>query len=167
MKPDIYKVELIGSGFLAVMAKPVASEWIEEEFKNIALEGIEQIVSLLDQNEAWDVGLQNEKELAEKNGMEFVSFPIKDRGLPESVREFSDFTKNLYHQIAGGKNTVIHCRAGIGRTGIVAAGVLLHCGFEVGEAFEHISQKRGIAVPDTIEQSEWVEVNSVEIVSNT
>jgi protein-tyrosine phosphatase len=167
MKPDIYKVELIGSGFLGVMAKPVSGEWIEEEFMGIANEGINSIVSLLELYESYELGLQNEKQLAEKNGMEFVSYPLKDRGIPNSVNEFKKFTKELYHQIAGGKNTVIHCRAGIGRTGLVATGVLLHCGFEPDDAFKHISEKRGVQVPDTEEQINWIVGNYIEIVKST
>ena len=159
MKPDIYTIEVIGSGFLAVMAKPVSGEWIEDEFLGIAKAGIKQIVSLLEVHEEYEVGLQNERKLAEHNHMEFVSFPIQDRGLPNSVSEFSKVTKKLYHEIADGKNTVIHCRAGIGRTGIVAAGVLLHCGFKPDEAFRHISAKRGVQVPDTDEQRNWVLLN--------
>ena len=167
MQPDIYQVELIGSGYLAVMAKPVSGEWIEEEFMGIANEGIKQIVSLLEVHESYDVGLQNEAKLAEKNNMAFISYPIKDRGLPKSVAEFSDFTKNIYSQIVEGYNTVIHCRAGIGRTGIVAAGVLLHCGFKPDEAFKHISIKRGVQVPDTDEQYNWIKSNRSEITSGT
>lgn len=159
MKPDIYTVERIGKGFLAVMAKPVAGEWIEDEFSNIAQEGILQIISLLEQHEVHEVGLQNEKALAENNGMVFISYPIKDRGLPESAAGFAQFTKSVHQQIASGVNTVIHCRAGIGRTGIVAAGVLLHCGFGGEEAFRLISQKRGVQVPDTDEQRAWVIAN--------
>jgi protein-tyrosine phosphatase len=167
MKPDIYQVELIGSGFLAVMAKPVSGEWIEDEFVGIANEGINSIVSLLEFHESYELGLQNEKQLAEKNGMEFLSFPLQDRGLPNSVNKFKIFTKDLYHQIAGGKNIVIHCRAGIGRTGVVAAGVLLHCGFEPHEAFKHISEKRGVQVPDTEEQVNWIVTNYNAIVKST
>jgi protein-tyrosine phosphatase len=152
MRPDIYKIELIGSGFLAVMAKPISGEWIEDEFSSIANEGILQIVSLLETHEEIEVGLVNEKVITEKNGMEFLSYPIKDRGLPNSIEEFSRLTKRLYHQIAGGKNTVVHCRAGIGRTGIFAAGVLLHCGFKPEDAFSLISKRRGVHVPDTEEQ---------------
>ncbi|MDH5324251.1 MAG: tyrosine-protein phosphatase [Gammaproteobacteria bacterium] len=159
MKPDIYKVEYIGSGVLAVMAKPVSGEWIEQEFEGLASEGIKAIVSLLELHEAYEVGLQREKQLTEKNGMEFLSFPIRDRGVPDSVVEFGDFTKMLYWQIEAGKTTVIHCRAGIGRTGVVAAGVLLHCGYKPKEALMHISNKRGVQVPDTEEQEEWLARN--------
>jgi len=41
MKPDIYQVELIGSGSLSVMAKPVSGEWIEDEFIGIREWGID------------------------------------------------------------------------------------------------------------------------------
>ena len=157
MKPEIYQIELIGSGSLCVMAKPVANEWIEDEFSSIASYGIDRIVSLLENHEAFDLGLSKEKQLTEKFGMEFIQYPIPDRGLPSSVNEYLAFTKRLYHEAAGGLNTVVHCRAGIGRTGVIAAGVLLHCGFEPMDAIEHISKLRGVAIPDTQEQINWVE----------
>lgn len=156
MRPDIYQVEPLGIGSLSVMAKPISGEWIDDEFAAIAESGIDRIVSLLERSESYEVGLENEKDYTEKYGMEFISFPIKDRGMPQSMNEFSSFTKNLYHDAVAGINTVIHCRAGIGRTGLVAAGVLLHCAFEPEAAFEHISKKRGVSVPDTSEQREWL-----------
>lgn len=157
MKPDIYHVELIGSGSLSVMAKPVTGEWIRDEFKAIAELGITKVVSLLEAQEAHELGLADEKALVESNGMKFSLHPIRDRGLPSSAKDYLHFTKELYQQAAGGEHIVIHCHAGIGRTGLVAAGVLLHCGFEPQEAFELISSKRGVSVPDTNEQIDWVE----------
>lgn len=165
MSPDIYQVEMIGSGSLSVMAKPVSGEWIEDEFSGIAQYGINRIISLLEEHESYEVGLSQERSLTEKNGMEFISYPIPDRGLPNSISEFASFTKRIYHEAAGGLNTVIHCRAGIGRTGIVAAGVLLHCGFEPSQAFTLISEKRGVSVPDTQEQIDWVTNNYGAIVN--
>ncbi len=165
MSPDIYKIELIGSGSLSVMAKPVSGEWIEEEFSGIAKFGINRVVSLLEINESFELGLGQEKQLTEKYEMEFVHYPIPDRGLPGSVQDYLAFTKRLYHEAAGGLNTVVHCRAGIGRTGIIAAGVLLHCGFEPLDAIAHISKLRGVQIPDTQEQMDWV-VKSFAAMSN-
>ena len=69
----------------------------------------------------------------------------------------------LYATTGNGLNTVIHCLAGIGRTGISAAGILLHAGYEAVEAFERVGTARGMEVPDTEEQREWIISNSAEI----
>lgn len=156
MGPTFYEIELIGSGFLAVMAKPVAGEWVDEEFAGLYQAGLRKVVSLLEEHEAFEVGLSDERELCEKHGLAYVSYPIPDRGLPPSVSGFAELTKSIYHASAGGQSTVIHCRAGIGRTGLVAAGVLLHAAFSVDNAFAHIAQRRGVEVPDTQEQRDWL-----------
>ncbi len=130
MSPDIFKVETIGNGALSVMAKPVSGEWIEDDFQGMARWGVNTIVSLLEGNESYEVGLGSERDLAERNGMEFVSYSIPDRGLPSSVNDFAKFTFFLYKECSAGKNLVVHCRAGIGRTGIVVAGILIHYGYQ-------------------------------------
>ncbi len=147
------------------MAKPMA-EWLEDEISGLAMAGIETVVSLLEPHEEYELGLSQEREYCEKNHIEFVRYPIPDRGVPNSVSSFADLTLNTYHECAGGRSTVIHCRAGIGRTGLVAAGVLLHCGFDVGEAFWHISASRGVNVPDTTQQTDWLYKNKNFILSD-
>ncbi|MEZ5324105.1 MAG: hypothetical protein R3F19_03475 [Verrucomicrobiales bacterium] len=150
-EPSIYIIESIGSGFLAVMARPVPGEWVDDEFAGIAAFGISRVVSLLESHEANEIGPGQEADLCERHNMEFVSYPIRDRELPESVTDFALFTHSLYESIGGGTNTVVHCRAGI-----VAAGVLLHSGFEPDAAFQCIATARGMAVPDTEEQRQWI-----------
>ena len=84
MGPTIYEIEKIGSGFLAVMAKPVAGEWIDDEFAGIAAAGIRQVASLLEPSEAIEVGLGDEQKVCERHGMRFLTYPLADRGLPSS-----------------------------------------------------------------------------------
>lgn len=165
MGPTFYEIELIGSGFLAVMAKPVAGEWIDDEFAGLYQAGIRKVVSLLEDHEAYEVGLAEEQELCAKHDLDYASYPIPDRGLPPSVSSFAELTKSIYHGSAGGQSTVIHCRAGIGRTGLVAAGVLLHAAFSVDDAFAHITQRRGVEVPDTQEQREWLSAHFDQVTS--
>jgi protein-tyrosine phosphatase len=156
MKPEIYKIEPIGSGILFVMPRPSPHEWLEDDIRYLKDFGINRIISLLEKSEEIEIGLANESALANKHSLEFVSYPIKDRGLPGDMKDYLNFTKSLYETIAGGKNTVIHCRAGIGRTGIIAAGVLLHAGFEADDAIAFISSKRNFPVPDTEAQYDWI-----------
>jgi protein-tyrosine phosphatase len=96
-------------------------------------------------------------------GLAFNSFPIPDRGVPDSTVGLSKLACDIFHQCADGKSVVIHYRAGIGRSGVVAAAVPMHSGFEVKEAFHKISNARGVNVPDTEEQALWVN-NNKEII---
>lgn len=156
MKPNIYKIKAIGLGSLSVMAKPVAGEWLDGDFRFYMDSGITLIVSLLEDPEANELGLKDEKDIAARNGIKFLSFPIADRGVPESVYRFQAFISSLYEQIEGGAHASVHCRAGIGRSGLVAAAVLLHEGLEPEEAFALISEARRCPVPDTREQRDWL-----------
>ena len=166
MTSRIYEVKRIGSGTLSVMAKPVAGEDLDDELRAIARSGTDRIVSLLERSEAFEVGLRDEQHVVERHGMAFESYPIPDRGLPASVGDFGKFTRHLHDEAASGKGVVVHCRAGIGRTGLVAAGVLLHCGLTPADAFARVSGCRGVEVPDTDEQRDWLRTNVAAIVQS-
>ena len=165
MLPSIYKIEKIGSGFLAIMGRPRVGEWADDEFSGLKTLGISSVVSLLEVSEARELELNKEEELCFAAGLEFNSFPIPDRGVPNSAVGLSKLACEIYHRCTEGKSVVIHCRAGIGRSGVVAAAVLMHSGFEVKDAFHKISNARNINVPDTEEQALWVEKNK-EIICN-
>ncbi|MEM7283477.1 MAG: dual specificity protein phosphatase family protein [Pseudomonadota bacterium] len=147
------------------MAKPTSGEWIDDEFLGIARAGVKKVVSLLEAQEAYDVGLQDEEVHCKAHGMSYLSYPIRDRGLPDSVSEFSKMSHFLYQEIRSGCNVVIHCRAGIGRTGLMAAGILLRTGLTPVDAFDQVSTARGVSVPDTEEQQNWLIANQQPILT--
>jgi protein-tyrosine phosphatase len=66
-----------------------------------------------------------------------------------------------------GRTVVIHCRAGIGRSAVIAACALICSGQDVGTAFNEISRSRGVMVPDTDEQREWVASFAVGVSSKS
>jgi len=134
------------------MAKPVPGEYIEDEFIGFSQLGINKIICLLEDWEQKELGLSAEEELCIKNGIEYISFPIPDRGLPETYSAFN-LAAELYNEINAGKHVAIHCRAG---TGIMAGVVLLKSGRTSEEAFALISNARGTQVPDTEEQENWL-----------
>jgi protein-tyrosine phosphatase len=155
MLPTTYQVIELENGVLSVMAKPVPGEYIEEEFIGFNRLGINKIVCLLEHWEQQELGLGAEEELCQKNGIEYLSFPIPDRGLPNTDLALS-LAEHLYKEVCEGKHIAIHCRAGIGRTGIIAGSILLKAGKTSEEAFALISKARGIRVPDTEEQENWL-----------
>ena len=92
-----------------------------------------------------------------------MSFPIVDRGVPDSVTLAAELIYYIHQAVSGGKNTVIHCRAGIGRSSLIAAGVLLRENFSPFQAFTLITQKRRVLVPDTREQKQWLEQHAAAL----
>jgi len=66
---------------------------------------------------------------------------------------------NKCHQtftVSTGKSTAIHCRAGIGRSSLMAAAVLISGGAEAAIALSVIEKARGLPIPDTHVQRAWV-----------
>jgi protein-tyrosine phosphatase len=55
-----------------------------------------------------------------------------------------------------GKSIAVHCRQGIGRSGLIAAAVLVSSGTDVDQAIETVSAARGQTVPETPEQLQWI-----------
>ncbi len=160
---EVYKISSIGKGFVATMACPSLKADAAASMINIVRHGIEQVVSLLEPGEARNLGLDDEREQVEAHAMGFISFPIPDMGVPPSVEEYARLSSKLFHQINSGVNTLIHCQAGIGRSGLLVAGILLHCDMDPQQAFACVSSSRGIRVPETPGQEQWLSSNYATI----
>lgn len=135
------------------MAKPIAGEYLDDEISGLARLGLTGIVSLLEPHEADEVGLTQEGDLAVAHGLTFDAFPIRDRGLRDGI---SDFVARLTRRIQSGERLVVHCRAGIGRTGVIACAVLITAGYSPHDAIELVSEARGVRIPDTEAQRDWI-----------
>jgi protein-tyrosine phosphatase len=115
------------------------------------------VKSLLTADEVTELNLQAEQAITEAVGIEFYSFPIPDRGNPTSLVAARQFIETLEQQLSRGQNVAIHCRHGIGRSALIAAGLLVQSGLEPTTAWKRIEAVRGRPVPDTMEQKGWVE----------
>ena len=159
MPAEIYPIESIGAGRLAVCPQPASGGDADARIAEIASCGIGQVVSLLQADEACMLGLEGEGELVRAHGMRFVSFPIADMGLPDSAADFSALVQRLYRDLSGGVDTLIHCRGGIGRSGLLAAALLMRDGRDASDALARVSRMRGRQLPETAEQGAWLQAN--------
>ncbi len=141
---------------LGIMARPRGNEWLEEEILSLKRQNVQVIVSLLDQNEIYELGLEKEAEFCLNHGIGFINLPILDRKIPKPDSGFHNFIGQLTEKIFAGNNVVIHCRMGIGRATIIAGCLLLKQGYNTEEIIAHISKIRGLRVPDTEEQIAWL-----------
>jgi len=141
---------------LAIVPRPRGGKSLDEEMLALREAGVDIAVSVLQRLEAEVVGLGAEEESAIRSGLEFVSFPIPDRGVPANIDEFDEFLADLEARLAQGKRIGIHCFGCIGRSPLVAASLLIRSGIPVAEAWNRIETARGSPVPDTVVQVEWV-----------
>jgi protein-tyrosine phosphatase len=111
---------------------------------------------MLTPDEENELELRGEPEAASAAGLDFISCPTPDRGVPDT-EQFLDLLDDLGAALNQGQQVVVHCRAGIGRASLVAAGVLMAEGKTGPKAWETVSAARGMSVPDTDEQRDWLE----------
>ena len=190
MNSEIYPIITIGAGSLSAMAKPTVVSTadstggsfsdssanprmstggvsgIDAVIKGIGTSGISRIVSLLTDADARKAGLAEEGAIANRCGIEFIRFPISDFGVPAALPDYCQFIRQQYVDIVDGQHTVVHCYAGVGRTGMVTSSILLHCGYSPVEAFKLVSKRRGKKVPDTQAQIDWVSRHQSAILGN-
>jgi protein-tyrosine phosphatase len=156
MPTKLYWIEGPWPGRLAIMPRPRGGDWLEDEIQSWRRSGVDVVVSLLTREEQTELSLPDEEALCRANGIELVSFPIVDRGIPSSFAAFSDQVTKLAEQLASGKNVAVHCRQGIGRAALVAICLLVSSGIEPEAAMERVGAARGCSVPETPEQRRWI-----------
>jgi len=161
--PEYFRVREVDSGWLAVMPRPRAGDWLADELKGLSHAGINVVVSLLESSEAYDLELSEEAVACEHAGIRYRSFPIPDRCVPSRLRELLELLRCIRIDLREGHGVAVHCRAGIGRSGLVAACILVSAGVTPDDALSEISSARGIPVPDTEEQIDWLYDNAMEI----
>jgi protein-tyrosine phosphatase len=156
MWTELHWVEGPWPGRLALAARPRGGDWLEDELANWRKAGVDTVLSLLTADEEKELDLQDEARKVKNLGMGFQSFPIRDREVPTSEAKLAAALEELDADLSAGKNAVIHCRQGVGRTGLVAACLLVTKGLSSGAAISSVSAARGTPVPETEEQRRWI-----------
>ncbi len=157
MMPDLYWIPSGWRGKLAVATRPRGGEWLADELRSWREAGLNSIISLLELDEAAQLGLEDEAAAARSLGLQFLSFPIPDRGVPGSGVNLSRFLTKVISELARGRNVAVHCRQGVGRSGMVAAAALITSGASARDAADIVGRARGVPVPETPDQRRWLE----------
>jgi ADP-ribosylglycohydrolase len=96
-------------------------------------------------------------------------FPIADTRVPRSMVAFDQLVHTLARDVAAGIPIAVHCWGGVGRTGMVAAALLVRFGWPVHEALTEVNRlwratpkvardhHRTRTAPETEEQCAFVE----------
>ncbi len=163
MSNDLHWVKEPWRGKLALAARPRGGEWLQDELASCKLACVDIVVSLLTPDEEHELKLQDEGRTANAQGMTFLSLPIRDRQVPDSESTLNSTVQLMDEALSSGKNVRVHCRQGIGRTGLIADSLLINKGSEPQESIELLSAVLVIAIPETQEQRLWIEKYAAQV----
>lgn len=149
-------VRTVNNGFIGLMPRPKGEEQLEREITALKEKGVKVLVSLLEPCETEALGLQDEHALADRHGIDFISHPVPDRGVPADSEQFLSLIIELRDRVVGGTGVVAHCWGGVGRSGLLTAAVLTAMGSSPTAAFREVSIARGATVPEVSVQGAWL-----------
>ena len=153
-EPVIYWIDHSGPGRLAILDRPEGDEALESEIRGWREAGIDVVVSLLTETDNEYLGLVEEGQLCGNNGLQFISFPIADRGVPDSSAALQ-LVSELNSLLTKGKSIGFHCHGCIGRAPLIASCVLMFSGVSAEKAYGLVSDARGYPIPEAQAQAEW------------
>jgi protein-tyrosine phosphatase len=156
MEVLIYSINGPWKGCLAIVPRPRGGDWLEDEVRAWRKAGLDVVVSLLTRDEIADLDLDQEANYCEAHDLQFLELPIPDLGVPSSREAGLDLLGKLDKALTAGKSVGLHCRQGIGRSGLIAASLLVLSGLDPEMAFQRVGSARGLQVPETPEQRDWV-----------
>jgi protein-tyrosine phosphatase len=156
LKAQVYWIDGPWPGRLGILPRPRGGDWLDDEMQAWKNAGLDVVVSLLMPDEAMELDLEQEAQSCKNHGLEFLSFGIPDRGVPASRHAVAEVLKRIDGFLAAGLSVAIHCRQGIGRSGLMAGCLLILWGTKPSDAVAQISRQRGCEVPETAEQRTWL-----------
>ena len=162
---NLYWIPVPWPGKLAIAARPRGGDWLADEMQGWRGAGVGTVLSLLTEEEASDLDLIGESRSARRAGMKFLSLPIPDRQVPSSPSQVAPVLDELDADLLAGDNVVVHCRQGVGRAGMIAACMLVLSGTHPISAVAKVEQARGINVPETAEQRNWIDLFASSLTS--
>lgn len=115
-------------------------------------------VSLLEEEEFDELGLNGFEGQSQRRGISLIKFPIRDVSVPTSMKSFAKVIREIVRQLNDGKRVVVHCKGGLGRTGLTAACAIVAVSrnhINSSEAIKMVRQVRPGAV-ETSQQENFV-----------
>lgn len=91
---------------------------------------IDTLVSLIESFELKELKTPHLLKDVDSYGISPIWYPIPDMKAPSDIVTSMELIEEVYDQLEAGKNVAVHCKGGLGRTGCIAACLLIRVGHD-------------------------------------
>jgi len=138
--------------------KDVSRSWnrdLSTDLRAIRAWGATTVVTLIEDHEFRLLRIESLPDDVRALGMNWVHLPIVDVSIPD--RRFQDAWVSdgpkLHDRLDAGEKILIHCRGGLGRTGLVAGRILVERGCAPKNAIQRIRSVRPHAIETSAQEN--------------
>ncbi len=151
-------LDVPAGGILILSAHPAHFGAVDDALLAYRAAGAKLLISLLPHHELRTLGLQSVQHCCAQAGLEWAHCPIDDFSPPGPLFEqhWHGTASRVHSLLDNCEGVALHCRAGLGRTGTVAARVLIERGLCAADAIQLVRQKRPGSI-ETAKQENYLQ----------
>ena len=154
-----YLVHETENARLWLMPAPTFLGGLDKTIQRCAELGMQHLLSTVEPHEVSALGLEDLPAACLASEITLHKMPMADRQPPQLPETFSRVSSDLYRRLRKGESVGVHCKSGIGRSGMHVCALLGKLGFGLDEALTIIERERGLNAPNTPEQLDWLARN--------
>ena len=131
---------------------------LDLDMRAIKAWGAQALISLMEDNEFPELSVMELPDKTRACAMEWYHLPIRDVHAPDErfTEGWETVGPRIREILSDGGRVVVHCRGGLGRTGTVAARLLVEFGMKPKDAIKAVRKARPGAI-ETREQEKYVQ----------
>lgn len=117
---------------------------LEQDLSSILLWGATAVVTMLEEHEFWHLGVGKLGSRVVALGMQWYHLPVTDMSVPGDEFEelWQDAELEISRLLDNREKILIHCHHGHGRTGTLAACLLIDSGYDAEAAIRKVWERR-------------------------
>jgi len=128
---------------------------LDEDLRVLVDLGVQHVFTMMTTGELAVLGVPELFERVRASGIASHTLAIDDGRAPDDVSGHA-IARAIADRVRGGERVVVHCRAGLGRTGTMVAATLVELGLTPENAILEVRRARGSRSIETAEQEAWV-----------
>lgn len=141
-------------GTVMLSRLPGRSGDLENDLAAMVAAGVGTVISLTEQAEMADLGASALPLAAREAGLNWVHFAVPDFGVPTPDQDWRAVTTAVKQAFAVDKAVLVHCRGGLGRSGMAVLRLMVESGEDPDHALARLRRIRPGAV-ETEAQERW------------